>query len=314
MNTIKNNLRKLLAIITIMLIAISCGTKITKNTKNVGKQAHNIEAGQVINYAPATTPKEVAKNLETYLNTKDIKGVLSLYNEESVFVNQPEGIPLIGLDAIRNGFQSVLDMGGQSDIQVRNVIQSGNLALLIVDWVTTGIDAKGKAFEFKATATDVVQQNEAGHWLYKIDNAFGVAHADSPIDQKSLAKKVQNIDIAAKLELYMNTKNMNGILSLYNEESVFVNKPEGEPKAGLESIREGFQGYLNLGGQSDIKVRNLIQSGNVALVIVDWTFKGTDSEGNAFKFGATATDVLKRNEAGIWQYRIDNAFGVKRAN
>ena len=311
MTTLKNNLGRLLATITIMLI-VSCGSIVNEN--NDTAEILNVSKVEASNYVLAATPEAVVEKLETYLNTKDMNGILSLYNEESVFVNQPEGEPLIGLNAIRGGFQSVLDMGGQADIKLRSLIQSGNLALVIVDWTSKGIDSEGKAFEFGATATDVLQQGKDGNWLYKIDNAFGVARPDSFVEKNNDTKKSFNTNIAEKLEMYMNTKNMKGILSLYNEESVFVNQPEANPKVGIDAIRDGFQGFLDMGGQSDIQVRNMIQSGNIALVIVDWTFKGVDPEGKAFEFGATATDVIQQDKKGNWLYRIDNAFGVARAN
>ncbi|WP_324027041.1 nuclear transport factor 2 family protein [Maribacter sp. BPC-D8] len=267
----------------------------------------------------ATTPEEVVEKLEMYINAQNMNGVLSLYNGAAVFVDQPEGAPKVGFSAIREGYQGFFDLGGQSDIQIRNVIQSGNLALVIVDWTFSGIDSDGNSFEFGATGTDVLQQDEGGnYWLYSIDNAFGVARPDSNTGftqaENSAASTAELEVLVENLEMYINTRNMDGILSLYNEEAVFVDQPEGEPKVGFDAIREGYQGFFDLGGQSDIQVRNVIQSGNIALVIVDWTYTGIDSDGNSFEFGATGTDVLQQGEDGNWLYRIDNAFGIARAN
>ncbi len=292
MTYLKNYFSILLLSATMLLLVASCSDK---------------EVLDVI-YAPSATPEEVLSNLETYLNAQDMDGVISLFDEESVFVTEPEGEPLVGHEEISEGFQGFFDLGGQSDIQARNVIRSDDLALVIVDWTFGGVDSEGNAYEFGSTATDVLQQNEDGNWLYKIDNAFGVTRSDDPTNTENFDSGI--LETLDNLEIYLNTQNMEGVMSLFHEDGVFVTEPGGEPLVGHEEVSGGFQGFFDLGGQSNIQARFVIQIGDLALVIVDWTFGGIDADGNAYEFGATATDVLERDENGNWLYRVDNAFGI----
>lgn len=119
--------------------------------------------------------------------------------------------------------------------------------------------------------------------------------------------------VLENLETYLNTHDVDGILSLFDEDGMVIFQPSGEGQTGLASVEAGFQGFLDLGGTADINVRRVYQVGDTALVLVDWTFSGTDSEGNDFAFGAAATDVLKQADDGAWYYLIDNAFGTTPA-
>lgn len=55
----------------------------------------------------------------------------------------------------------------------RHVYRSGELALLIIDWVIDGTDREGRAVHVEGTATDVARRGPDGRWRYVIDNPFG---------------------------------------------------------------------------------------------------------------------------------------------
>ncbi len=323
MKNLNQSLKTLMALIAMSFTLFTTSSAMNGNT--LGDYTNNVKTTENVlsnggEYAPSSTPQEALRNLETYINTQDMKGILSLYHDNGVFVNQPEGAILKGDAEISAGFQGFFDLGGQADIQLRNMIRSGDLALMVVDWTFAGTDSEGNAYKFGATATDVLQQDENGNWYYKIDNAFGVAKAENKANSASIDKKDIALSsttprgVLKKLETYLNTKDMKGMMSLFHEEGVLVNQPEATPLTGYDAISGGFQGFFDMGGKADINVRNVISAGDIALVIVDWTYGGIGADGKPYEFGATATDVLERDENGNWLYRIDNAFGVAKAN
>ncbi|MGK4592820.1 hypothetical protein [Amycolatopsis sp. w19] len=61
-------------------------------------------------------------------------------------------------------------------------------------------------------------------------------------------------------------------------------------------------GILALGRPTEVTPRQVHVAGDLALLIVDWSIEG--------HLAATATDVAKRGEDGLWRYVIDNPFGI----
>ncbi|MFE0124889.1 YybH family protein [Streptomyces parvus] len=55
----------------------------------------------------------------------------------------------------------------------RHTYVSGDLALLIVDWVVEGRAAHGGQVRIAGTATDVARRGPDGLWRYVVDNPFG---------------------------------------------------------------------------------------------------------------------------------------------
>jgi ketosteroid isomerase-like protein len=51
-------------------------------------------------------------------------------------------------------------------------------------------------------------------------------------------------------------------------------------------------------------------AGDIALLIVDWSMRGTARDGSAVDMGGTATDVVRRGADGRWRYVIDNPHGT----
>lgn len=91
-------------------------------------------------------------------NTFDLAEVERLYVPGGVFVERP-GQPA-GPAANRN----MLDLGRPLEVRPRHAYESGDLALLIVDW---------RIGDLTGTATDVARKGADGRWRYVIDNPFG---------------------------------------------------------------------------------------------------------------------------------------------
>lgn len=88
---------------------------------------------------------------------------------------------------------------------------------------------------------------------------------------------------------------------IYDDHGVLVPAP-GQPMTG-DQRRAATVHLLSLGKPMQAKVRHIYESGDIALIIVDWSIEGLGMSG-------TATDVVRRDEGGTWRYVIDNPFGT----
>ncbi|MFE5566809.1 YybH family protein [Amycolatopsis japonica] len=88
--------------------------------------------------------------------------------------------------------------------------------------------------------------------------------------------------------------------TVYEPEAVFVRR-DGVRVSGAER-RAANGGILALGQPIQVTPRQVHVAGDLALLIVDWSIEG--------HLAATATDVAKRGEDGLWRYVIDNPFGI----
>jgi ketosteroid isomerase-like protein len=63
-----------------------------------------------------------------------------------------------------------------------------------------------------------------------------------------------------------------------------------------------------LKGKLDLKVKKVIQSSDLALVTTEWSFSGTEPNGNPVNMAAKSADVLHQQADGILQFIIDNPW------
>lgn len=90
--------------------------------------------------------------------------------------------------------------------------------------------------------------------------------------------------------------------------SIVVPQP-GKGMAGPE--RDAANAHLlGMGVPMRAEVRHVYAVEDVALVLVDWSMRGTTEQGHPVDLGGTATDVFRRI-GGTWKYVIDNPMGVQ---
>ena len=104
-----------------------------------------------------------------------------------------------------------------------------------------------------------------------------------------------------------NTQDLDGMIALAEVGSVFVPQP-GVVVEG-EGVRAAEQQFLSLGLPIALKVRRVIVSGDIALLISDWSLKGKAADGADIDLSGTTADVARRGPNG-WKYVIDNPFGT----
>jgi uncharacterized protein (TIGR02246 family) len=104
---------------------------------------------------------------------------------------------------------------------------------------------------------------------------------------------------------YFNSKDLDGLLTLYEDDAVLVAAP-GEPAQGGDVIRASLEAFLQLGGQIEfIAEAEPVISGDIALTHGRWRL--VPDVGDAME-GETA-EVSRRGADGTWRYVIDNPWG-----
>ncbi|MFI7869071.1 YybH family protein [Streptomyces salinarius] len=121
--------------------------------------------------ALADRPEEVPAVFAERFNSGDATALAQVYEDAAVLVPQP-GTPVTGPESrVANG--RLQKLGVPISVHPRHVYRSGDVALLIVDWVIDGIGREGQAVHVEGTATDVARRGSDGRWRYVIDNPFG---------------------------------------------------------------------------------------------------------------------------------------------
>jgi len=104
-----------------------------------------------------------------------------------------------------------------------------------------------------------------------------------------------------------NAADLDAMLELAEPDQVFVPAP-GVAVQG-EAARGALQQFLGLGLPISMTVRNSFESGEIGLVVVDWTISGTGPDGSEVNLAGSTADVARRGSNG-WKFVIDNPFGT----
>jgi ketosteroid isomerase-like protein len=115
-------------------------------------------------------------------------------------------------------------------------------------------------------------------------------------------------DVVSAFAKHFNAGQHEQLLGLYDSKAVFVPAP-GKPVNTPEGIRAATGQFMGMRLPIQIAVRHVYESGDLALVVSDWTIQGKTPSGDPVDLAGTATDVLRKSRAKGWLYLIDNPFG-----
>jgi uncharacterized protein (TIGR02246 family) len=102
-----------------------------------------------------------------------------------------------------------------------------------------------------------------------------------------------------------NAGDADGVLALYEPGAVFV-VPTGETISGTEAIRQTLDGFLAMKPRIDLRTKNILVSGDTALVYSSWTLSATADDGSAVEMAGNATVVARQQPDGTWCFVIDD--------
>jgi ketosteroid isomerase-like protein len=107
-----------------------------------------------------------------------------------------------------------------------------------------------------------------------------------------------------------NKGNTDFLMALYEKEACFSPRP-GEIDNDSASIRRSFQGLINMGAKLQANKKRVPYSGNLALLITEWTLVGTDPNGKSINLAGRGTIVFRRQPDGNWLMVIENPWGTE---
>lgn len=106
-------------------------------------------------------------------------------------------------------------------------------------------------------------------------------------------------DLHGRVQTAFNSGDVDALVGLY-EPDAWLFGPEG-PVQGLDSIRQVWAGFVEMGGQIQMTTRYVVEHGDIALLSNEWTLT---LEG--VPLSATTAEVARRQSDGSWRYVIDN--------
>ena len=108
----------------------------------------------------------------------------------------------------------------------------------------------------------------------------------------------------------INTGNIDSLMMLYESNACFATQP-GQLAKSPESISQSLRNFINMDGKLDLKVKRVLQASDLALVITEWSFSGTGTDGKPVNMAARSSDVLRQQANGAWRFVIDNPWGTE---
>ncbi|MEU9454457.1 nuclear transport factor 2 family protein [Streptomyces sp. NPDC048277] len=115
----------------------------------------------------AETPQQVGSLFMEYLEAGDVEGLVSLYEPHAHFVPTP-GNHLVGTDAIRGAMRHMVDSGARLKLELRDIRQVGDVALVSNNATLTGVGPEPVI----STTTEILRRQPGGGWVHVVDDPF----------------------------------------------------------------------------------------------------------------------------------------------
>ena len=117
----------------------------------------------------ARRPAELPLVFQHHLNAGDLPGLIANYYAQEVTYAPVPGVVLSGSD-VEPAIGRLIALGKAIEVTVRHVLESGDTALIVLDWIIPEAGMSG-------TATDVARRQPDGTWKCVIDNPHGGAQS-----------------------------------------------------------------------------------------------------------------------------------------
>lgn len=112
-------------------------------------------------------------------------------------------------------------------------------------------------------------------------------------------------EVMSQFGVHVADKNLDALIALYEPTAVFTPSP-GVIHRGREAIRAALAQMLALSPRMETTVTEVHEAGGVALVVVEWSLRGTAPDGTVVKQGGRSADVLRRQDDGTWRVLVDH--------
>jgi ketosteroid isomerase-like protein len=113
--------------------------------------------------------------VEVGYNDQDLDGLMRLYAPNATMILL-DGSRATGVDAIREQWSGLLELGGQLVLRSRYAIEAGDLAILSNEWTLRIGDET-----MSAVTAEVAARQPEGGWLYVVDHPFASLEPDERV-------------------------------------------------------------------------------------------------------------------------------------
>jgi uncharacterized protein (TIGR02246 family) len=107
----------------------------------------------------------------------------------------------------------------------------------------------------------------------------------------------------------INAGNLESLMTLYESQACFATQP-GKLAETPDGIRESLRNFIDMKGKLELKVKRVLRASDLVLVITEWSFNGTGSDGKPVHITSKSADVLRQQPDGTWRFVIDNPWGT----
>jgi ketosteroid isomerase-like protein len=104
---------------------------------------------------------------------------------------------------------------------------------------------------------------------------------------------------------------LDGLVGLFEPNATFLAQPS-TPATGSDAIRATLAYFSGLNGQFEIRSGSVVDTGEVALVLSDWSLTGgTDADGKSVELSGQSTVVMRKQDDGGWLCAIDDPWSAR---
>jgi len=121
---------------------------------------------------PTATPEQVLESIVTGINSGDLDSLMPLYESDAAFASEP-GSLAHGAPGISQALTGFISMNGELDLEVTQVLEVDDLALVTGVWSFNGTGPDGETVQLAARNADVLRRQGDGSWRFVIDNPWG---------------------------------------------------------------------------------------------------------------------------------------------
>jgi uncharacterized protein (TIGR02246 family) len=116
--------------------------------------------------------------------------------------------------------------------------------------------------------------------------------------------------VPAAFDAALNAGDLDTVLGLFSHQATMRMTNGDVVQANPAELRSALAHLLTLRPRIRNEVRRVLTSGDIALVLLDWTLNVTLPDGHAHTESGTATQVMEKGRDGGWRLRIANPPGL----
>src|SRR5437899_2814124 len=109
----------------------------------------------------------------------------------------------------------------------------------------------------------------------------------------------------------LNSGDLDALVALYAWDGFLMAR--SGPARGISAIRKALAQYVAMKPTIQLTTQRVVQVGDTALLVANWRFQGTNTDGGDVSASGTSIEVARRQPDGSWRYFIDLPYGLLEA-